>query len=97
MVKAVGPSIALKRAGETAQGLQATKLYLAQDDSALATPEYIRYKTNTEAAGKPALRPLRWHLSSELDQMDKGAQGPPSKRTRTTGVAGEHMQEDANV
>ena len=31
-------------------------------------------------------------LSSELDQMDDVAQGPPSKRTCTTGVAGEHMQ-----
>ena len=77
--------------------MQAIKLYLLQDDGALATPEYIRYKTDTEAVGKPALCPSRWHLSSELDQMDEVAQGPPSMRACTTGVAGEHMQEDTHV
>ena len=51
MVAAVGPSTASKRAGATAQGLQAIKLYLAQDDGALATPEYIRHKQDTEAVG----------------------------------------------
>ena len=96
MVEAVGPSTAPKRAGDSAQGLQAIKLYLGQDDGALATPEYNRRKADTEAVGLIPFCPLRWHVSSELGQLGDVEQAPPSKRTCTVGVAGEHMQEDLN-
>ena len=95
MAEAAGPNTAPKRAGETVQGLHAVKLYLGQDDSALATAEYLRYKTEAEASRQVALCPLRWHLHAEIGLLDETKQGPPAKSTCTTGVAGEQMQEDA--
>ena len=95
MAEAAGPTTVPKRAGDTVQGLHAVKLYLGQDDSALATAEYLKYRAEAEAKGQVALDPLRWHLHAEIGVLDETEQGPPAKRSCTAGVAGEHMQEDA--
>ena len=75
--------------------MRVVKLYLGQDDSAWTTAEYLRYKAEAESTGLVPLCPLRWHLQAEIGQLDETEQGPPTRRTCTTGVAGEHMQEDA--
>ncbi|MFM7983930.1 MAG: hypothetical protein ACKPKO_31860, partial [Candidatus Fonsibacter sp.] len=84
-----------KRAGDTVQGLQAVKLYLNQDDNALATAEYLQYRAEATAKGSAVLDPLRWHLHMEVGLLDETEQGPPAKRSCTAGVAGDHMQEIA--
>ena len=97
MADAAGLTTVPKRAGDTVQGLSAVKLYLGQGDSALATAEYLKYRAEVEARGRVALDPLRWHLHLEIGVLDETEQGPPAKRTCTTGVAGEHMQEDTQL
>ena len=95
MVDTVVPTSCPKRAGDTVQGLSAVKLFLVQDDNALATSEYLTYKAEKQAAGQVFfLNPLRWHLYSQVGTLDETEQGPPAKRTCTSGVAGEHMQEE---
>ena len=95
MVDTAVPTSCPKRAGGTVQGLSAVKLFLVQDDNALATAEYLTYKAEKQAAGQVSLDPLRWHLYSQVGTLDEREQGSPAKRACTTGVAGEHMQEDA--
>ena len=70
------------------RGFHAVKLYLGQDDSALATAEYLKYRAEAESKGQVALDPLRWHLHAEIGVLDETEQGPPVKRTCTAGVAG---------
>ena len=93
MVDTAVPTSCPKRAGDTVQGLSAVKLVLVQDDNALATADYLTYKAAQLAAGQPFLDPLRWHLHSQVGSLDETEHGPPAKRTCTSGVAGEHMQE----
>ncbi|MFM7986871.1 MAG: hypothetical protein ACKPKO_46910, partial [Candidatus Fonsibacter sp.] len=52
-----------KRASDTVQGLQAVKLYLNQDDNALATSEYLQYRAEATAKGSAVLGPLRVALA----------------------------------
>ena len=94
MVDTAVPTSCPKRAGDTVQGLSAVKLFLVQDDNALATAEYLTYKAEKQAAGQVVLDPLRWHLYSQVGTLDETEQGPPAKLTCTSGVAGEHMQEE---
>ena len=94
MVDTAVPTSCPKRAGDTVQGLSVVKLFLVQDDNALATAEYLTYKAEKQAAGQVFLDPLRWHLYSQVGTLDETEQGPPAKRTCTSGVAGEHMQEE---
>jgi hypothetical protein len=94
MVDTAVPTSCPKRAGDTVQGLSAVKLFLVQDDNALATAEYLTYRAEKQAAGQGFLDPLRWHLYSQVGTLDETEQGPPAKRTCTSGVTGGHMQEE---
>ena len=91
------PASAPKRAGDTFQGLRAIQTFVGQDDAGLTTPAYVKYKAEAEASGTQPLRPLGWHLLSELGPLDVADQGPPSERTCTERAAGEHMEEEANL
>ena len=97
MVDAAVPASGPKRAGDTVQGLSAVKLFMVQDDLALATAEYLAYKAEKQAARQAVLDPLRWHLHLQVGTLDETEQGPPAKRSCTTGVAGEHTQDDASM
>ena len=88
------PASGPKRARDTVQGLSAVKLFMVQDDLALATAEYLTYKAEKQAAGQAVLDPLRWRLHLQVRTLDETEQGPPAKRSWATGVAGEHMQEE---
>ena len=57
------------------QGLSAVKLFMVQDDLALATAEYLTYKAEKQAAGQAVLDPLRWHLHLQVGTLDETEQG----------------------
>ena len=66
MGKVAGASAAPKRAGEAPQGLKAIRSFVDAHDACLTAPEYIKYKAEADAASKPPVCPLKWHLLSEL-------------------------------
>ena len=89
-----GIGASAKRGGEPPPAYLAVRRALAQTDVELSTLDYFAYKAATEAAGQPALCPLRWHLLQELRPLDAAHLEPPSKRVCLAGTSEDSMVDE---
>ena len=89
-----GIGASAKRVGEPPLAHLAVRRALAQTDVELSTLDYFAYKAASEAAGQPALCPLRWHLLQELRPLDASHLEPPSKRACRAGSSEDSMVDE---